>query len=63
MFEKNLCSRWRKRKENYDMQLKLDEQEERERATQDEVLEPKEKVAEAARKLRKKLNWNKNMVK
>ena len=39
--------------ENYDMQLELDEQEERERTTQDEVLEPKEKVAEAARKSEK----------
>ena len=58
LFEENLCSRWRK----IEMQQKLDEEEERLRAAEDEVLEQKEKLANAARKAEKEKKLSKNMM-
>lgn len=52
-----LSSHWRK------MQQKLDEEEERVRAAEDEVLEQKEKLANAARKAEKEKKLSKNMSK
>ena len=56
LFEKNLCSGCRKRKEYYDIQHQLDDEEESEMAAQNVILEQKEKLAEIARKAEREKN-------